>query len=69
LRRRNVDKFLKPEGNFLKNLSMFRQLSLNLKLIINPKKGQRILGYDKDDTETNKEQTNKKCHLHFHTQQ
>ena len=26
---------------------MFRQLSLNLKLIINPKKGQRILGYDK----------------------
>jgi hypothetical protein len=22
--RRNVDKFLKPEGDFLKNLSMFR---------------------------------------------
>ena len=39
--------FLKPEGNFKKNLSIFRLLLSKFELINNPKKGQPILGQDK----------------------
>ena len=39
--------FLKPEGNFKKNLSIFRLLLSKFELINNPKKGQPILGHDK----------------------
>ena len=46
LSRRNVGKFLKPEGNFLKNLSMFRLQIRTFELILTQKKSQYILGYD-----------------------
>ena len=39
--------FLKPEGNFKKNLSIFRLLLSKFELINNPKKGQPILGHDR----------------------
>ena len=42
--------FLKPEGNFKKNLSIFRLLLSKFELINNPKKGQPILGHDTNIT-------------------
>ena len=46
--------FLKPEGNFKKNLSIFRLLLSQFELINNPKKGQPILGHDKTSCDKQK---------------
>ena len=50
--RRNVGKFFKTRREFFKkNLSIFRLLLTKFESINNPKKGQPILGHDKNRTQ------------------